>query len=66
MNRQEQLTKLHNIMLAIYIGRKDSHPEIAAQYHVEGFVAQNKNNQKWFDDLLQMEIEDCSRSLPTA
>lgn len=60
--RKEQLEKLYNVILEIYTDRNDSHPEIAAKFHVEGFVATNKND-KWFDDLLQMEIEDCSRAL---
>jgi hypothetical protein len=66
MNREEQLKKLYEVILAIYTERKDSHPEVAAQFHVERFVAQNRHDQKWFDDLLQMEIEDCSRALVTA
>ncbi len=63
MNRQEQLKKLYDVMLAIYTERNQYHPEVAAQFHVEGFVAQNRHNEKWFDELLQMEIEDCSRAL---
>jgi len=66
MNREEQLKTLYEVILAIYTERKDSHPEVAAQFHVERFVAQNRHDQKWFDDLLQMEIEDCSRALLTA
>ena len=63
--RQEQIAKLYNIMLTIYTQRNDSHPEVAAQFHVDHFVAQNRRNEKWFDELLQMEIEDCSRALVT-
>jgi hypothetical protein len=52
-------------MLEIYKNRKDSHPAVAAQFHVEGFVAQHKRDT-YFDSLLEMEIEDCSRSLVIA
>jgi hypothetical protein len=65
MSRQDQLKQLFNVMLEIYTNRKDSHPEVAAQFHVEGFVAQNKRDSQ-FDELLKMEIEDCSRSLVMA
>lgn len=62
-SRQEQLKKLYEVMLAIYKGRNDSHPEVAAQFHVDGFVAQHRHDEKWFDSILEMEIEDCSRAL---
>ena len=65
MSRTENLKRLFNVMLEIYTNRKDSHPAVAAQFHVEGFVAQNKRDT-YFDSLLEMEIEDCSRSLVIA
>lgn len=63
--RTAQLAKLFSIMETIYTERKDPHPKVAAQFHVEGFVAMHKNSQ-YFDQLLQEEIEDCSRSLVAA
>ena len=66
MSRNEKLKELFGVMLEIYRSRNESHPEVAAQFHVEAFVASNKNDQKWFDSLLEMEIEDCSRALATA
>lgn len=60
--RTEQLQKLLSVVEAIYVARKDSHPKVAAQFHVDLFVSRNRND-KYFDDLLQMEIEDCSRTL---
>jgi hypothetical protein len=65
MSRDENLKRLFNIILEIYTTRRDSHPAVAAQFHVEGFVAQHKGDV-YFDSLLEMEIEDCSRSLVTA
>ena len=62
MSRQDQLKQLFNVMLQNYTNRKVYHPEVAALFHVEGFVAQNKRSSN-FDELLQMEIEDCSRPL---
>ena len=65
ITREENLKRLFNVMLAIYTSRNDSHPSVAAQFHVEGFIAANKRDG-YFDSLLEMEIEDCSRSLVTA
>ena len=65
MNRTQQLKTLFDILVAIHTGRNDSHPQVAAQFHVEGFVARHKND-KYFDQLLQEEIEDCSRATVAA
>ena len=65
MTRTENLKRLFNVMLEIYTNRKDSHPSVAAQFHVEGFVTDHKRDA-YFDSLLEMEIEDCSRSLVIA
>lgn len=60
MNRTQQLKKLFEILVDIHTARNNMHPKVAAQFHVEGFVARHKND-KYFDQLLQEEIEDCSR-----
>jgi hypothetical protein len=62
IDRQAQLKKLYEVILAIYTKRKDSHPEVAAKFHVDHFLARSKGDP-YFDDVLQMEIEDCSRAL---
>lgn len=64
-SRSEKLKNLFEVIKAIYTASKDPHPEVAAQFHVEGFVSRHKHD-KYFDDILQMEIEDCSRGLPSA
>lgn len=56
------LHKLYDTVLNIYKLRKDSHPEAAALYHVEHFMLQHKND-KYFNDLILMEIEDCNRAI---
>jgi hypothetical protein len=61
-DRNAKLKTLFDVIQAIYVSRKDSHPDVAARFHVEGFVASHKND-KYFDQLLQEEIEDCSRAL---
>lgn len=61
--RADQLAKLFNIIETIYIERKDMHPKVAAQFHVEWFITTHKNSQ-YFDQLLEQEIKDCSRALP--
>lgn len=63
MNTQQKLQNLFDILVAIHSGRKNMHPQVAAQFHVEGFLSAHKNN-KYFDQLLNEEIEDCSRALP--
>ena len=62
MNREQQIRKLFEIMRDIYTQRHDSHPTVAAQFHVDLFISKHKHD-KYFDDLLQMEIEDCSRAI---
>jgi hypothetical protein len=62
MNREAQIKKLHNIMLSIYTQRQDYRPEVAAQFYVEGFCSQFRDDP-YFDDVLNMQIEDCSRAL---
>lgn len=57
-----KLNELYGVVLNIYKLRKDSHPEAAALYHVEHFMSQHKND-KYFNDLLLMEIEDCNKAL---
>ena len=62
--REQNLKRLYEIIFAIYTQDKFSRPDIAAQFHVEGFVAQNRHaTSSNFDKLLEMEIEDCSRAL---
>jgi hypothetical protein len=63
MTRAGQLKKLFDILVDINTSRGVNYPCVAAQFHVEGFVATHKND-KHFDQLLEMEIEDCSRALP--
>ena len=63
--REENLKRLYNVIFAIYTQDNFHRPDIAAQFHVEGFVAQNKHDSRHFDELLEMEIADCSRALVT-
>lgn len=63
MNQIEsKLKTLHSIIESIYTARNDMHPAVAAQFHVEMFVKKNKTD-KYFESLLDMEIEDCSRAV---
>lgn len=57
-----QIKKLYEVIFSIYQQRNNPHPEVAAQFHVEDFMGRHKND-RFFDDVLQMEIEDCSRAL---
>ena len=61
-SRTAQIEKLYKVIFSIYQQRNDPHPEVAAQFHVEDFIGRHKED-RFLDDLLQMEIEDCSRAL---
>lgn len=61
-SRKAQIKKLYEVIFSIYQQRNDPHPEVAAQFHVEHFIGRHKED-RFLDDLLQMEIEDCSRAL---
>lgn len=63
IDRQTQLKKLYDVIHAIAVSRNQDRPDIVAQFHVDAFMARHKND-RYFDDVLQMEIEDCSRALP--
>ena len=65
MNRTEQLKALFDVLVAVHAGRGNMYPQVSAQFHVDWFVSTNKND-KHFDQLLQYEIEDCSRALVAA
>jgi hypothetical protein len=61
-SREAQIQKLFEVVASIYQQRNDPHPEVAAQFHVDHFMGRHKED-RFLDDLLQMEIEDCSRAL---
>ena len=61
-SRKAQIKKLYEVIFSIYQQRNDPYPAVAAQFHVEHFIGRHKED-RFLDDLLQMEIEDCSRAL---
>ena len=61
-SRKAQIKKLYEVIFSIYQQRNDPNPAVAAQFHVEHFISRHKED-RFLDDLLQMEIEDCSRAL---
>lgn len=59
---QEKIKELYEVLLSVYQKQNHHRPEVSAQFHVDGFMAKHKDDP-YFDDVLQMEIEDCSRPL---
>lgn len=62
MEHQEKLKELYNVLLSVYRKLDHYRPEVSAQFHVDHFMARHKDDP-YLVDVLQMEIEDCSRSL---
>ena len=65
MDRIQQLKTLFGVLVQTNTNRKVGYPEVAAQFHIDWFVQQFKKSE-YFDQLLQDEIEDCSRCLEKA
>ena len=64
MTTKAKLKNLFDIIKEKYTLRNDYHPEVAAQFHVEGFLSSNRScTPEQLDELLDMEIEDCQKGL---
>jgi hypothetical protein len=54
----DQLKTLNEIITAHYRAVGDGHPEVAAQFAVEGIIAMYKTQPQHLEGLLNYEIED--------
>jgi len=62
MTTAQQLKALFDVKLANYRAMGNSHPEVAAQFAVEGIMSMYKGETKYLEQLLNEEIEDAIKA----
>ena len=62
MTTAQQLKTLFQVKAANYRAAGDSHPEVAAQFAVEGIMAMYKTQPQYLEQLLNEEIEDAMKA----
>lgn len=62
MTTAQQLKTLFQVKVANYRAAGDSHPEVAAQFAVEGIMAMYKTQPQYLEQLLNEEIEDAMKA----
>lgn len=62
MTTAQQLKTLFDIKAANYRASGDRHPEVAAQFAVEGIMAMYRSQPEHLEQLLNEEIEDAMKA----
>ena len=62
MTTAQQLKALFDIKAANYRASGNSHPEVAAQFAVDGIMAMYRGQPQYLEQLLNEEIEDAIKA----